>query len=279
MLNIKDLKKQICAGITLYKPNQDDIDNIIYYSTIFHKVYIYDNNEEKYKNIELLNKNNIIYITNNQNDGLGIACNKLCEIAKMDGYHFIVLFDQDSRIDKRSLDLMYESVIQDNGKSTIYCPQIVLNNKIKNYSKAIEYVNWCITSGSLISLIYYGDRFKFDEKYFIDRLDKDLCEQILKNGEKICRVNNAYLHQRLGEKRVIFNISVSTHQPIRHYYIARNRLYYNRKFKKNLSISVSQTVKHILQILLWEDKKILKCGMIIRGISDYKKGVMGKMKE
>lgn len=279
MLNINDLKEQVCAGITLYKFSKEDIDNIIYYSNIFHKVYIYDNNDEKFQNFQLLNRNNVVYISNNQNDGLGIACNKMCEIAKLDGYQFIMLFDQDSRIDKDSIVNMYKIMIEDKGKSAIYCPQIIFNKKIKECSERLEYVKWCITSGSIISLEFYGDKIKFDEKYFIDRLDRDLCEQIEKKGYKICRVNSSYLYQKLGEKRIIFNIEISTHQPIRHYYIARNRLYYNKKYENNILISIYETIKHVFSVLLFEDKKISKYKMIIRGIIDYKNGVMGKMIE
>lgn len=62
-----------------------------------------------------------------------------------------------------------------------------------------------------------------------------------KKWKKICRINNAILNQQLGNN---FKNGYATHSGIRHYYISRNRLYYNQKYKISNLISVLQFTKH-----------------------------------
>ena len=114
----------------------------------------------------------------------------------------------------------------------------------------------------------------FDDNYFIDRVDKDFCYQINKNNKKICQVNDALLYQQLGE---ISSNGYSTHQPFRHYYIARNRAYFNKKYKKSNFLTIFQSIRHIGIIIKNEPEKMKKIKMVFKGISDYKKGKMGCM--
>ena len=88
---------------------------------------------------------------------------------------------------------------------------------------------------------------------------------------KIIVNENAVLNQRLGEKG---HFGHSQHSSLRHYYIARNRCYYNYKFYSGIcafGLSFLQTIKHIFAILLFEDNRGVKFRNVIKGIDDYRK--------
>lgn len=267
--------KNIACGLTLYNPSAADIENVLHYAKWFDKVYVYDNTEDNYDDKKLKNSNKIFFVAQGKNNGLGIACDELCQYAKNDGYEFIILFDQDSRMDFNSLTALTENIGL-NLQVAIYCPQIVYQKGSKNNSHDMKTVEWCITSGSCVRLEQYGLKYKFDVNYFIDRLDLDFCRQITESGYIICQNNEAVLYQQLGDElHKIGYMQYSTHGSIRHYYLARNRLYYNHKFGI-VGYSFPQTIKHILMILFYEKKKVEKVTMVYRGVRDYRMHRMGK---
>ena len=262
----------ICAGISFYYPTEEDKENVGFYSNFFEKIYVYDNTPGESSRFDNLK---VEVISSGSNDGLGVACAGLCETAKAGGFDYMMLLDQDSRISVESLESLCTFIDKHTNLAVVYCPYVAFNGEKEiSCEKEYEFVDWCITSGSVIDLNFYGTKYEFDEKYFIDRLDRDLCEQIARSGGKICRVNTAVLHQQLGETG---ENGYPTHKPFRHYYIARNRLYYNEKFGVSKLVSLSQTIKHIFSIVTEEPEKVIKVKMVFKGISDCKKGKMGRL--
>lgn len=261
------------AGVTLFNPTIDEIDNIISYTKIFEKVYVYDNSIEEYDR-SVLYRSSVEIISQGSNDGVGKACRVMTEQAKMDQFDFIMLFDQDSRIDRDSIGKIVEFIEKREVEAMVYCPQIVFNEKMDIIQGGYKFVDWCITSGTVIRLKDYGKYITFDDNYFIDRVDKDFCYQILLNNKRMCQVNDSLLYQQLGETS---DNGYSSHLPFRHYYIARNRAYFNKKFGKSILTTLFQTIKHLYAIIRYEPEKMRKIMMVFRGISDYKKGKMGCM--
>lgn len=112
---------------------------------------------------------------------------------------------------------------------------------------------------------------------FIDRVDWDICYQLIEKGFKIYRVNyNGLLHEvgkgkngkLFGKKIVVYN-----EPPFRHYYIARNNLYLYKKHPDFFSLLgiVKGEVRAWFIILLFEDDKLKKFKARIKGINDYKR--------
>ena len=121
-----DGKMRFCVGITLYNPTNDDIDNLKFYSTVFDNVFVYDNSD--YHSTEgLENILSIHVISEGTNDGLGVACDKLCSIAKHEGFDYILLFDQDSRMTLENIERLIEATKHEDERIMLYCPQIVFN--------------------------------------------------------------------------------------------------------------------------------------------------------
>ena len=278
---------RIACGITLYNPEKEDLDNILFYAGCFEKVYIYNNTVESniidYVMSRIRDYDNIMVISSGNNDGLSIACNELCKYSKKEGFEYIILFDQDTRMDEENIGILLNELklISSNKKIAMYCPKMVNFDGNEDQKKDKEFVEWCITSGSVIDLSIFENPFVFDDNYFIDRVDRDYCKQVRDAGYKICKINSAVLYQQLGEERVVFGRKVSTHSRIRHYYIMRNRLYYNYKFYKKIEatiLSFVQSIRHIVLILFCESEKTKKIGMCVKGIKDYMNKNMGKYK-
>lgn len=261
---------RIC-GVILYNPGKEDISNIRYWCSCFDVVFLYQNSLLTPKCLEeLKNESNIFLLGSGHNDGLSVACDVICEEAKMKGYQSVILFDQDSRIAKQSIDLLFDYAHDNfNNRVGIVCPIIDYGKGKGRNKQPEERISWCITSGSLINLTIYGTHVSFDKNYFIDRLDKDFCQQTLNAGYSIIRLGNAVLNQQLGETLSSFWIKYSSHSVVRHYYIARNRLYYNHKYDVSFLVSIAQTIRHLYEILMWEDYKMRKIFSLFNGINDY----------
>ena len=261
------------AGITLFNPKLEEINNVIKYTSVFDRVYVYDNSVEQYDRSGL-NNSSVEIISQGRNDGVGKACRIMTEQAKIDQFDFIMLFDQDSKIDQDNIIRIIEFIEDQKVDATIYCPQIVFDKMTDLVKGGYQFVDWCITSGTVVKLKDYGESITFDDNYFIDRVDKDFCYQIINDDKKICQINDALLYQQLGETS---RNGYSTHQPFRHYYIARNRAYFNGKYGKSKLLTMLQSFRHICIIIKNEPQKINKIKMVFKGLSDYKRGKMGRM--
>ena len=98
---------------------------------------------------------------------------------------------------------------------------------------------------------------------------------MLKNY-KIMLYMGAVLNQKLGDDN---GSKHTSHNPVRHYYIFRNRFYYNKKFYspfKRIFLNVAQTIKHLGHVLWFENDKVTKIKMLTIAYMDYKRGRMGK---
>ena len=125
-MSINALK--ISAGITLYNPTFEEIENVIKYASVFDKVYVYDNSVEEYDRSNL-ERSSVEIISQGSNDGVGKACRVMTEQAKQDQFDFIMLFDQDSKIDRDNIMRIIEFIKKQEVEAMIYCPQIVFNEK------------------------------------------------------------------------------------------------------------------------------------------------------
>ena len=161
------------------------------------------------------------------------------------------------------------------GVVAIVAPLVIYNHK-KNCNQnnnEVKKVSWVISSGSFINImVIQKENVKFDEYYFIDRLDKDFCEQLVRKKKVIVVDTKSRLYQELG-----YNVnSKSNHNVLRHYYIFRNRFYYNRKFYDfpiRQVRDVLQIARHILIILMYEEFKMKKIFQLFFAYKDYKQYV------
>ena len=268
--------KKIGAVIVTYNPNiLILIKNIEALVPQVDKIIVVDNNSENYKSIENLigKKEKIKIIRNSENKGIATALNQGIKELEILGYYWVITLDQDSILSKGSIAKM-ENYCQTN--VGIICPRINYNNYYiqKVSEEEIEEIKACMTSASLTNILAWKKVRGFDESFFIDYVDNDFCMKLKLKGYSILRVNNCILEHNLGESGSfrIFNrkLYYFRHNPIRCYYIIRNIIIFNRRYKDYINY-YKETLKVLylfINCLLFCKPRIKTLNYLTRGVLD-----------
>ena len=269
---------RICVGIVTYNPNLEllkkNVDSII---NQVENVYIVDNGSKNFRSIKKnLISQKIFFIENDSNLGIAVALNQLCKKTLENNYDYILTLDQDSICPPNLISQLIQYASDD---VAVIAPDIVYKNNehfTDNIATGIEQVDWVITSASLTNLKIWKKIGGFDERLFIDGVDRDFGIRATKNGYKILKCFDVKLLHELGKlecrKKFGRTIYVTHHSPIRKYYMARNAIYLDNKF--NMRYSKIYIFKLIIKTLLYEDKKLKKMSSIIKGIRDGKRMIV-----
>lgn len=248
---------KIGAGIVTYNPEVERLKkNLRNTLNQVELVIIYDNNSKNVNQIENLVQDfdRLLLIKSKKNLGLAHALNCIFDSFDRKKYDWIISLDQDSIIQDETIKTF--SKYTKNSEVAIVCPFVVDSRRKYmdyKYTKSIEDVSMCITSGSLTCIKHWRRVGKFDECLFIDLIDNDFCKRLLINGCKIIRVNSILMNQEFGKimskprKVEHFYIKLGTIlknenlkkfsykkivDPARVYYTNRNIIYLNKKFAK-----------------------------------------------
>ena len=283
-----------CGVVVWYNPDIEVINNISTYITDLDKLYIIDNSCER--NMELVDKiidnDKIEYISLGGNRGLAYALNKGCNKAIDEGFDYILTMDQDSYFELNSVKLMKEFIKKSNKHYAIIAPNVKsvyideLENKKKiAYTVLTEGKNkeliWVMTSGSMMCIKDFVEAGKFDEKLFIAHIDIDLGIALNNLGKKIIMLSDVIIYQTFGNskpKKILWKVvHPSFANPVRTYYLFRNQVYLLKKYGiKSYGIINVKLYKFIVKIILFEDKKLKKILMAIKGIFHGLSEKMGK---
>lgn len=286
---IKEIK--LAAVVVLYNPEHEIIDNICSYIDQVEKLYIVDNSEIPNQNliIQLGNIKNAEYISNKENLGIAKALNIGAFKAIKDQYEWLLTIDQDSKpqtdMINNMLDFIEKNDIENIG---IISPiQIIQANQNIKYSTLSEEKDLVMTSGNILNLKIFETVNGFLDYLFIDQVDHEYCLRIKNYGYKIIQINNAFLDHQLGERKKIkilfFSKERNQHSPLRIYYIFRNGLYVNKKYKK-LFPEFNKYIKNVFRneiicTFLVSEDRIKKFKFIIQAYFDYKNNIFGKYLE
>ena len=280
------------ALVTLYNPSEKEFNNCRILSQQVDTVILCDNSQESHETV-FQNEKNIIYITKNENLGLGAAFNVAL---KNDTYGWkdddlIIFFDQDSQIGED-----YIQALQDEDRKietlipNLGCLGPVFYNtsngrterprQKKNITDETYEVSNTITSSLMMR---YGNLKRIDfwnEKVFLDLADWDLCWRMQKAGMVCCMTEKVVLHHSVGNgEKKVGPIKLRVGQPFREYYQTRDALYLLQEnyvpLKMRLRLIANVTIRPVVHYLMLDDKKS-RMKFIRRGINDYKKGVHGE---
>ena len=269
-------KLRFVAGVTLYNPSIEELKNLSDYSASFEKIFLFDNSEPSYLRPEYEFNDKFEIITEGNNMGLPYAFN--CIIEKCDDYDYLCTLDQDSVFAAEDIEKIKAFISAQNQLEIgIVAPYIDYGFSNINFSETAEEKDWVITSGGFVNLSAIKKHsLRYDLNYFIDKFEIDLCQQMILKGYKILMYHGSVLHQSLGE---INGHRHTNHSVLRHYYLFRNRLYFNNKWHhgvKKLFLNLLQTLRHFYLILMYEENKISKIKVFVVAVCDYKKGKLGK---
>lgn len=280
------------ALVTLYNPSEKEFNNCRILSQQVDTVILCDNSQESHETV-FQNEKNIIYITKNENLGLGAAFNVAL---KNDTYGWkdddlIIFFDQDSQIGEG-----YIQALQDEYRKietlipNLGCLGPVFYNtsngrterprQKKNITDETYEVSNTITSSLMMR---YGNLKRIDfwnEKVFLDLADWDLCWRMQKAGMVCCMTEKVVLHHSVGNgEKKVGPIKLRVGQPFREYYQTRDALYLLQEnyvpLKMRLRLIANVTIRPVVHYLMLDDQKS-RMKFIRRGINDYKKGVHGE---
>lgn len=287
--NIKR-KKSIAGVVTLYNPQDDVYENIMTYIHALDILYVMDNsetiNEELVKKITCLQ--NVEYIKNKYNLGIAKSLNIALDMACFK-YKWLLTMDQDSSFHSGGIESYFDFLVRMDEKKNyaITC--------LRNGQEALEaeasrtiYQERAITSGMIVNVQLAYDCDGFDEKLFIDEVDYEFCYRCNAKGYKLQLYPVCIMNHTIGEP--IFNniakpvswflgkksFEAQNEKPFRLYYIYRNSLYVASKYGMIRKYYYS-LLKRLVKIIFAEPDKREKINYIVRGISDYYLGKMGKL--
>jgi rhamnosyltransferase len=193
-----------------------------------------------------IESDSIVILKQHRNIGLAAAFNHGIAWARENDFSHVLLLDQDSEPARGMVDaLMRVFATSPAGRRIAavgprfhdtredrFAPfvRIGFPVSLKIYDTGKDGLVDCdflISSGSLIPLAVLDDIGAMDEELFIDNVDLEWSFRALANGYALIGVCAATMHHRLGHSRskLPFGLGhIVVHDPIRLYYIMRNRL-------------------------------------------------------
>ena len=274
----------------MYHPTESLVQHIASYAGQVDKLYLVDNSEPP--NFELgrrlMASGTVEYLPQGENLGVARALNIGARLAIDDGYTFLLTMDQDSVATPTMVHTML-NCLKDNALDSfgIIAPFHSLLSEPNSERRGCDETDVVLTSGNLLNLRAYEKVGPFIDDFFIDMVDIEYCLRLRFNGYIILRCYDALLKHNLGNiSKHCYRgrtVCVSNHPPLRRYYMARNRFYLNDHYRLYYPEFCSQQFRQLLGeikgIILFEENKIDKLRMTLKGYLDYRRGRMGRFLE
>jgi rhamnosyltransferase len=296
---------KVCGVLVLYNPDQDKLRKLIslFLPQLDH-IFIVDNSEISCK-LDFFYDLKITYYSVGENKGIAYAHNAGISWAKERDFAHVLLIDQDSIPNKDMVFILKDALneLETQGKKiaavgprlwdsrhfTFY-PFIRFTKKevkrLKRFQRKYVKTDFLPASGCLIPLKNIHTDKPFSEDLFIDNVDFDWCFKMSYLGYDLYGVKDAVMEHTIGEcvRSLWFGkkISVFLHNPLRQYYIMRNRiLLYKKKHVSSAWVKhdiLRAILKFILFSLVFPPRK-KNAIMMIKGIIHALKDKTGKYEE
>ena len=286
MKDIFDINS-VMAGIVTFEPEIERLrQNIEELSKQVNFLLIVDNGSTNKRDIKELCKKiegihiDIFYYEYNM--GIAKALKHIMDSAKENGFKWVLTLDQDSVIEngliEQYLKAANEEKNQDVGMITCLIKDRNFEDKKYEFQKEWEKeIPYCITSAAFTNVSRYDKTSGYDEKFFIDCVDFDICFLLREAGYRIIRINYLGLIHEVGHgenKRFLWKKIVVYHQkPLRIYYLSRNTVWMWKKHKEhyNFIVMLKKQMALVVRIILYEDDKKGKLKKFLEGIKDSAK--------
>lgn len=301
--------QQVCAVVVTYFPDPGLFERLCVIARQVSRVIVVDNNSGPELVRRLRDHEEqlgLCLILNETNLGVARALNQGLSAAMEAGYQWAVTLDQDSVAADSMVaeQLLTLNRCTDRNNILSICPNVywaqsadprpwgwlLPHEKYPNLfrierstTEDIRGVTLAITSGALMNLAAYQQLGPFRDDYFIDYVDTEYCLRAKTVGFIVLVSVKARLDQKLGEARefTVFGrlIAPTFHNPLRRYYIQRNRIPTIRRFgllfPHWLLFDLIVNAFHHVLILMFEDRKLEKFVASICGTWDGLRGRLG----
>ncbi|WP_186758270.1 glycosyltransferase family 2 protein [Loigolactobacillus coryniformis] len=270
------MNEQIGVGVVLYNPDLTRLrNNITALKKQSQHILLFDNGSSNLAEVKAIYATDqAITITGfNDNRGIAAALNAIMIFFQKKHFNWVLTFDQDSLPPETLLE-KFLPYLGMNDVAIISPAVWDLSESSTDYERTenpFDYIEQCITSGSLTRITDWQAINGYDERMFIDLVDFDFCRRLILSGRKLIRVNQAVLRQEIGHSKQVMvfsrRIPVDNHSTFRKYYQARNSIYYFKKFRAQSDRKVYwDEAKLYIKTLFFERDKWSKLKSISKGI-------------
>jgi len=194
-------------------------------------------------------------------------------VARSHGIPFVLSLDQDSVLAHGSIDALLEPMSDSRVAMTV---ATVVDRNLGETVIGSGVVNYAITSGSLFRVSAREDCGMYDQSYFIDFVDFDMCTRVRLRGYYIVRVSHAKILHSLGESSDRFFGRLYGYTPFRLEHMVADMVTYARMHRytppylrpprTSLLGVLAVLVRKVVLIALYEDQKTEKSFAVGAGI-------------
>ena len=255
-----------------------------------------ENLKAKYESKFIIKKNDF-------NLGLPVSYNFAIEYAKRNNFKFLLLLDQDSNLTDNVVKKLLFSYNDLSNSFKVGAVCAINKEEIKYpidtylwafYERSGMYKNndvrevaLAINSGFMAPLSVYEEVGKYDENYFLDCVDQEMCFRMIRHGYKIFILESAVVNHSEGKLikgRVLFlEFYVKMNEPIRYYYISRGTLkllsMHLFEFPSLSLILILSLVVRNLRIISFPSNRFKSWYFTFLGIIHFFKGITGILPE
>lgn len=286
--------KEICAVVVSFHPDPDFPARVNRIMGEVGALVIVDNGsgEAALRMLaELSREPGISLELNGENLGVARGLNIGIRRARLLGYEWVLLLDQDSELDAgmvKDLIAAHASfpeparlAVLGAGFRDVHKPEMELSNPLGVPWEEVESV---ITSGSLLSLATFDRIGPFRDEFFIDYVDSEYCFRARAQGYRVAKTRKPLMSHAIGASthHAILGIGkwTSNHSADRRYYMARNdtvmlKEYGGFRWGNWAFKSFGRRVRTCKRIVLYEDRKLSKIGAVAHGWWDGVRGNLG----
>lgn len=282
----------VCAVITTYHPIPEMVANLSKVRAQAKGMVVVDNGSNPEELLPLRQAVSELggrLIENDENLGVAEALNRGVKWAKEQGFSWVILFDQDSKITEGFLGAMLETWESHPHREKIASlhpryvePGLDSDPRINRAADGGPFVS--ITSGALMPVWIFDRIGYFVSEYFMDEVDTEYCLRIRAAGYAIADSREAVLLHWVGQPRYAsllrFRIRPTNQNAIRRYYISRNRIVTYRKYFSTFPTWVLgaayTAARETVKALVVEEDRARKFRNFLLGTWDGLIGRMGK---
>ena len=239
--------------------------------------------------------------SNRENLGVASALNIGTRRARLLGYEWVLLFDQDSVIDAGMVEELIavhasfpdpaRLAVLGAGFRDIHMPEAARSEPAPGSmardgmrEPAWQEVESVITSGSLLNLATVERIGGFRDEFFIDYVDSEFCFRARAAGYRVARTRKTLMSHAIGASttHAILGLSkwTSNHSADRRYYMARNdtimlKEYGGFAWGSWALKSLGRRVRTCKRVVLYENAKLTKVAAVAHGWWDGVRGRLG----
>lgn len=282
-----------CAVIVTYRPDEGFSDRLARVRSQFSMVIVVDNGSQP---LAISGSPDglpqVRLVANQSNLGVAAALNQGVNLARLEGFEWVVMLDQDTIPAPDMLETLLDVYRESGGGDVMIGGNYWDARRGRNFIRCADEGGFrerktLITSGTLVSLWQFKTIGFFREDYFIDSVDHEFCLRARAHGFRVlisCRPvmkHSIGAHvENAGRLRQFLSFE---HPPVRKYFIARNTVATVKSYCIRESVwSMRQGARLLADfasILLFENEKSEKIKAFLVGVAHGVAGNMGPIEK